>query len=76
MDFGFHNLVTKLRVVDGFDKPLKIYCDNDVAVCYSNNNSSSTKSRFIDIKYLVVKERVEIGKIAIIHIGTNSMLTD
>ncbi|RDX67162.1 hypothetical protein CR513_53993, partial [Mucuna pruriens] len=44
--------------------PLKIYCDNNLAVLYSNNNRSSTKSKFIDIKFLVVKEIIFIK-----HIG-------
>lgn len=37
---------------------------------------SSTKSKFIDIKYLVVKERVQEKKIWIEHIGTYLMLAD
>ena len=32
--------------------------------------------KFIDIKFLVVKERVQSGLISIEHIGTNSMITD
>ncbi|XP_068662895.1 secreted RxLR effector protein 161-like [Aristolochia californica] len=43
------NFVTGLRVVDSIDRPLKIYCDNNSVVLYSNNNRSSTKSKFIDI---------------------------
>ena len=70
------NFVTGLRVVDGIERPLKIFCDNKSAVLYSNNNRSSTKSKHIDIKFLVVKERVQSGQISIEHIGTNSMLAD
>ena len=43
---------------------------------YSNNNRSSTKSKQIDIKFLVVKERVQSGQISIEHLGTNSMIED
>ncbi|RDX76198.1 hypothetical protein CR513_43832, partial [Mucuna pruriens] len=46
------NFVTSLRVVDDIEKPLNIYCDNNLVVLYSNNNRSSTKSKFIDIKFL------------------------
>ncbi|RDX93171.1 hypothetical protein CR513_24607, partial [Mucuna pruriens] len=46
------NLVTSLWMVDGFERPLKIYCDNNSVVLYSNNNRSSTKSKFIDFKFL------------------------
>ncbi|RDX81818.1 hypothetical protein CR513_37463, partial [Mucuna pruriens] len=47
-----------LEVVDGIERQLKIYYDNNPSVLYSNNNKCSTKSKFIDIKSLVVKERV------------------
>ncbi|KAL5542825.1 hypothetical protein UlMin_010535 [Ulmus minor] len=70
------NFVTGLRVLDGIERPLKIFCDNKLAVLYSNNNRSSTKSKYIDIKFLVVKEKVQSGQISIEHIGTNSMIAD
>ena len=70
------NFVTALHVVDGIERPVRIYCDNESAVQYSNNNKSTTKSKFIDIKFLVVKERVQNRQIFIKHIGTNSMLVD
>ncbi|RDX78769.1 Copia protein, partial [Mucuna pruriens] len=35
-----------------------------------------TKSKFIDIKFLVVKERVQNKQISIEHIGTSFMLAD
>jgi len=52
------NLVTGLQIVEEIERPLKLYCDNKLVVLYSNNNRSSTKSKHIDIKFLVVKERV------------------
>ena len=52
------NFVIGLCVVDGIERQLRIYCDNKSIVQYSNNNRSITKSKFIDIKFLVVKERV------------------
>ncbi|KAJ9556201.1 hypothetical protein OSB04_010815 [Centaurea solstitialis] len=70
------NFVTGLRIVKGVERPLKLFCDNNSAVLYSNNNRSSIKSKHIDIKFLVVKERVQNGQIMIEHIGTNSMLAD
>ena len=70
------NFVTRLCIVDGIERPLKLYCDNKSAVLYSNNNRSSTKSKHIDIKFLVVKERVQSGQICIEHLGTNSMIAD
>ncbi|KAI3463923.1 hypothetical protein Pfo_020586 [Paulownia fortunei] len=70
------NFVTGLRVVDGIKRPLKIFCDNKSVVLYSNNNRSSLKSKHIDIKFLVVKERIQSCQVSIEHIGTNSMVAD
>ena len=53
-----------------------IYWENKSAVMYSNNNRSSWKSKHIDIKFLVVKERVQSGQVFIEHIGTKSMIAD
>ena len=55
------SFVTGLCIVDTINRPLKLFCDNKSIVLYSNNNRSSTKSKHIDIKFLVVKERVQSG---------------
>ena len=52
------NFVTQLRIVDGIEKPLRIKCDNKVVELYSKNNRSSSKSKHINIKFLVVKKKV------------------
>ena len=70
------NFVTGLRILDKVERPLKLFCDNKSVVMYSNNNRSSTKSKHINIKLLIVKERVQSGHISIEHIGINSMIAD
>ena len=70
------NFVTRLRIIPGVERPIKIFCDNNSAVLYSNNNRSSSKSKHIDIKFLRVKEMVQSGQICIEHLGTKSMLAD
>ena len=70
------NFVTGLCIVDGVDRPLRLFYDNNSAMLYSNNNRSSMKSEYIDIKYLVIKERVHSGQLSIEHIGTDSMIAD
>ena len=70
------NFITGLRIMDGVERPLKLFCDNQSAVLFSNNNRSSSKSKHIDIKFLIVKERVQSGQMSIEHIGTNSMIAD
>nr|KYP58991.1 Copia protein [Cajanus cajan] len=70
------NFVIALRIVDGIEIPLKLFCDNKSVVLFSNNNKSSTKSNHIDIKFLVIKERVQSKQLSIEHIHTNFMVTD
>ena len=47
-----------LKVVDDIHKPLKLYCDNEPAVCYAHINKSSGAAKHIDIKFYVVKDKV------------------
>ena len=70
------NFVIGLRILDGIERLLKLFCDNKSIVLYSKNNGGSTKSKHIDIKFLVVKERVQSSQVLIEHIGTNSMVAD
>ena len=44
--------------------------------CNSKNNRSLSKSKHIDIKFLVMKERVQSLQVSIEHISTNSMIAD
>ena len=46
----------ELKVVDDIHRPLKLYCDNEPAVCYAHNNKSSGAAKHIDIKFYVVKD--------------------
>lgn len=70
------NFVTSLHIVRSIERLLKVYCNNSTFVLYSKNHKISTKSKFIDIKYLVVKERVQEKQILIEHIRTDLMLVD
>jgi len=65
-----------LSVIDGIERSLRIYCDGKSVVQYSNNNMSTTKSKFSDIKFLVVKERVQNTHICIEYKETDFMLAD
>ncbi|KAJ3686752.1 hypothetical protein LUZ61_015916 [Rhynchospora tenuis] len=53
------NFVTGLRIADTIQAPLKMYCDNNSAVMYANNNRSSANSKHIDVKFLFVKQGIE-----------------
>jgi len=40
------NFVTSLCMVDGIERPLRIYYDNNSTTQYFNNNRSTIKSKF------------------------------
>jgi len=52
------NFISRLRVVDSIFKPLKIYCDNSIAVFFSKNDRYSKGVKDIELKYFVVKEEL------------------
>ena len=65
-----------LRVVDSISRPLRTYCDNSVVVFMAKNNMSGSRSKHINIKYLVIRERVKENKVVIEHISTELMIVD
>ena len=65
-----------LKVVDDIHKPLKLYYDNNPAVCYAHNNKLSGAAKHIDIKYYVVKDKVRDHIISLEHIRIEKMLAD
>lgn len=69
------NFVIGPHAVNTIDKLLKLCYDKNSVVLYSNNNRSSSKSKHIDIKFLVV-ERIWSHQMSIEHIETNSKIVD
>jgi len=71
------SFISGLQIVDSISKPLKIYCDNSIVVFLVTNNKSESESeshsRYIDIKYLKLREHVS-SKLSIDHISTRLMI--
>ena len=65
----------ELKVIDDIHKPLKLYCDNNLVVCYAHNKSNGA-AKYIDAKYYVVKHKVRDHIISLEHIRTEKMLAD
>ena len=59
--------------MDSISRPLSIYYDNLAAVFIAKNKKSGRRSKYIDIKYLVIRERVKEKKVIIEHISTKLM---
>ncbi|XP_022863619.1 uncharacterized protein LOC111383712 [Olea europaea var. sylvestris] len=52
-------------------KPLRIYYDNSIEAFKAKNNKSRSQNKYIDIKYLVIREHVKEKKEIIKHASTN-----
>ena len=70
------NLIKELTVFDFVDRPIQLYCDNNSAVLFINNNRGLKGSKHMEVKYLTIKEKVQTGDIAVEHISTDDMIAD
>jgi hypothetical protein len=71
-----NKFIPDLKVVHCIDKPIKMYCDNQPAVFYAHNNKSSKATKPIEVKYYVVKDKIQDQTIRLEHIRTKDMLED
>ena len=56
--YWLKKFMSGLKVADDIRRPLKLYYNNEPAVCYAHNNNSSGAAKHIDIKFYVVKDKV------------------
>ena len=47
------------KMVDLVERSLQIHCDNKSYELYCNSDKSSAKSKHIDIKFLIIKDKVQ-----------------
>ena len=67
------NFIFRLQLIDLVERSLQFYCDNRAAELFCKNDKNSKRLRRIDIKYLVVNDRVQnhIMSVDIISIALN-----
>jgi hypothetical protein len=68
--------VPDLRVVDSIERPLKLYCDNEPGVLYAHNNKKIKAVKRINIRFYVVKEKIQDQTISLEHISTKKMIVN
>jgi hypothetical protein len=68
--------VSGLRVVDSIKRPLRLYCDNEPAVFYAHNNKKIKAAKHINIRFYVVKEKIQDQTISFEHISTKKKIVD
>ena len=52
------NFILDLEVVHSISRPLKLLCDNFVAVSFSKNTRSTSCSKHIDMKFFLLKRKL------------------
>lgn len=68
--FWLRNFNSGLQIIESISKSLRIFCHNSAAVFFSKNNKSSSASKMVDIKFLVVRDRIRNHLVWIEHICT------
>jgi hypothetical protein len=56
--------------------PAQIFCDNEAAISFARNESSSERSKHVDLRYMFVRKEVEEGTISVSHNSSKTMLAD
>jgi hypothetical protein len=58
------------------ERPLKLYCDNEPAVLYAHNNKKIKAAKHINIRFYVVKEKIQDQTISLKHTSTKKIIAD
>ena len=62
--------------MDSIARPIKIFCDSSAAISFANNNKITAGCKYLDTKFLVVREKIDEGYITIEYISTKCMIAD
>jgi hypothetical protein len=53
-----------------------LYCDNEPEVFYAHNNKKIKAAKHINIRFYVMKEKIQDQTISLEHISTKKMIAD
>ena len=59
------NFISRLGIVDRIARPLKMYCNNFIALFFSKNDKYSKGAKHMELKYFVLKEEVHKQRVSI-----------
>jgi hypothetical protein len=65
-----------LRVVGSIERSLKLNCDNEPVVLYAHNNKKTKAAKHTNIRFYVVKDKIQDQTISLEHISTKKMIVD
>ncbi|RDX60320.1 hypothetical protein CR513_61541, partial [Mucuna pruriens] len=70
------NFMVGLCIVESIVRPLRIFCDNNVATFYTKNNKTYSGSKHFELRYMIIRDLVKDGSIVVEHVDTDSKLID
>ncbi|BBG99822.1 transposable element gene [Prunus dulcis] len=70
------NFIISLNVVESIHRPIQIWNDNSAVVLFAKGNKRTKGSRLLDVKFIIVKEKIAQGYTDISHISTDRMIAD
>ena len=70
------NLISVLQIIHSTTRPLTIYYDNKAVVFFTKNNKSFSRSKYLELKYLIIRDLVKKWNITIKHIDIESIMID
>ena len=53
------NFISTLEVAHSISRPLKLFCDNSAVVSFSTNTRSTSRSKYIDVKFFLLKRKLQ-----------------
>jgi len=53
------DFIVELDIVESIYRPLTIYCDNSVVVCFSLNNTTTKQSKHFNTKFMFIREKIQ-----------------
>lgn len=65
-----------INVIKSIERPIQLYCDNQPAIFFAKNKKRSDDIKHINVKYLLVREKVKEWQTRVDYISTDDMLVD
>lgn len=68
--------MVSMKVIESVQRPIQLWCDNSAAVFFTKNNKRSSGTKHLELKFLMVREKVKKGYTQVDYIDTQSMVAD
>lgn len=70
------NILKELKCEEYLSTPIEIFSNNQAAIQWLNNATSSKKTRHVNLKYHFVRDEIERGDFDVVYLNTDQMIAD